>query len=599
MKRYTILLAVMLMFVATSCFDEFLDLDPLDQPTEAIYFTQPAHFKAGANDFYNKMIGFNVVDNSNIYDWTGYRLPTAAVTTTDVYWRNPYKYIRSNNYLIMKGEEYTGNKDEIRQYVAAAHFFRAWHYFFLLKRYGGVPIITSVPDVDSPELLLPRNTRYEVTEQILKDLAVAIDGLPLEKDILAADKGQVSKQAAKAFKARVLLYEATWEKYVGESTDFNPGQKTTDNFNAYLTESANLSYEVMTDATYELWNKVDSMSYYYLFVLEDAKSNPRGFTKTSNKEFILRRQYDKELSRTNNNLSHTLSGGGPDREMMDMFLCKDGLPYTHSPNAKGYNLMTDEFENRDWRLFSLVKTPKLKYWGWGAGTNGGGADYNKANYFDKTDWPTNYNYTFYPDLATGLKTGYINRKWVTENPGTETTYEAYDYPLIRLAEVYLNYAEAKCELGGGTISNADLDISINKVRARAGVAGLSNELIAPYSDLTLLGEIRRERYLELNMENFRVDDIKRWAIAEEESNKAILGMVVENPDDSPTEVATFVNGTVHLYNPAVYSYGVDETTGAVIVAPATNRFTRRDYLAPIPTNEIQQNPNLKQNPDWQ
>ncbi|MBC8054932.1 MAG: RagB/SusD family nutrient uptake outer membrane protein [Sphingobacteriaceae bacterium] len=594
MKKKIILSLISVLVLTASCNKDFLDLKPIAVPGEIGYFTTSDHFKSASNAFYNKMIGFNSVDGSNFYDWTGSRVNPGVVVSADNYWRNPWMYIRHINILLEKGENYQGDKAAIKQYISAANFFRAWQYFFLLKRYGGVPIITKSLTVADPLLYAPRNTRYEVVDQILKDLDAAIEGLPLESVISASDKGHLSKQAAKAFKARVLLYEATWEKYVGETTDFAPGQKKADNVTAYLTQAASLAKEIMDDATYQLWNGSGNWTYYYFFVLEDGKSNPNNLTKTSNKEFILKRMYDYDLARAGANLSHTLGGAtsGLDREMMDSYLMTDGLPYTHSPLRKGYNKMTDEFDNRDLRLFSLVKRPGQKYWGRGAGVNGGGADYAKANYTTINNWPTNFNYTFLPNL-TALNTGYVNRKWVTEHPLREDNQESYDYPLIRLAEMYLIYAEAKCELGGGTISDADLDISINKIRARAGVAKLTNALIVPYPDLTMLGEIRRERNLELYLENFRVDDIKRWAIAETVSNKAILGMVVKNADGTPTEVATYTVGGKAIYNPAAFPNGVDVATGAVIVQPASSIITRRDYLSPIPTDQINLNPNLK------
>lgn len=89
----------------------------------------------------------------------------------------------------------------------------------LIEVFGGVPVVTKVLDVTSPELYGKRNSRYEVVNLILSDLDEAIAGLPLEQNITSADKGKISKQAAQAFKARVLLYEATWRKYNGTSTD--------------------------------------------------------------------------------------------------------------------------------------------------------------------------------------------------------------------------------------------------------------------------------------------------------------------------------------------------------------------------------------------
>lgn len=89
-----------------------------------------------------------------------------------------------------------------------------------MKYFGGVPIITVPLDTDSPELQKPRNSRYEVADLILSDLQNAISRLPKEQNIATSDKGHISEQGAKAFKARVLLYEATWRKYNKTSTDY-------------------------------------------------------------------------------------------------------------------------------------------------------------------------------------------------------------------------------------------------------------------------------------------------------------------------------------------------------------------------------------------
>lgn len=596
------------LLLLAACEKTFLDLDPLDAPTEAIYFQNPDQFKAAANDFYNKMIGFRPVSGSNIYNWMdwgsdlsgGYGWPS-ALNTSDMYWNNPYAYIRANNILIRKGREYAGDYTGIKQYIAAAHFFRAWHHFFLLKRFGGVPIDTVVADVNSELLQAPRNSRYEVAQQILSDLDVAIEGLPLEAGIAAADKGQVSQQAAKAFKARVLLYEGTYEKYVGQATDgdgtsIGAGSKGYDAGNVikYLTEAANLASQVMSYTDYQLFTGVDSLSYRYLFILEDAQSNPKGLTKTANKEFLLVSKYDYTLLQGNANLTHT-GGGGLTRKAMDMFLCKDGLPFSVSPLAKGYAQMTDEFTNRESRMTCITGAPRQKYWGFSAAF---GANYTLANYLTVSNWPSYINVS-YPNLTTG-GSGYGSRKWSSEHPGRNDYQESYDYPQIRLAEVYLIYAEAKCELGNGTISDADLNISINKIRARAGAAPLSNALIAPYPGLTMLGEIRRERTLELFSENTRFTDLYRWGIAEQELNQVPEGMIVKY-NGQPTEVATFVNPYTNkpAYNPAVYPYGVNPVNGALILSlPPTVAMAKKNYLTSIPQDQINLNRNLLQNPGY-
>jgi hypothetical protein len=608
-KTLITITGVALMLVMSSCTKTFLNLAPQDQATEAIYFKTPDQFKAAAADFYNKMIGFRPVNNSNIYNWMdwgsdllnpGYGWPS-ALNPSDLYWNNAYSYIRANNILIGKVAQYPGNYADIKPYVAAAYFFRAWHHFFLLKRYGGVPIDTIVTDVNSGLLMAPRNSRYEVTSQILSDLNVAIDGLPLESNIAAADKGQVSKQAAMAFKARVELYEGTYEKYVGKATDGDgvtsgAGSKGYDAGNVikYLTDAASLSQQVMSYSDYSLFTGVDSLSYRYLFILDDNLSNPRGLTKAANKEFILASKYDYTLLQGNANLTHT-GGGGITRKLMDMFLCKDGLPFSVSPLAKGYAQMTDEFDNRESRMTCITGKPRQKYWGFGSAY---GANYALANYFTVFNWPSYIN-VGYPDLSNG-GSGYGSRKWSSESVNRNDYQESYDYPQIRLAEVYLTYAEAKCELGNGTISDADLNISINKIRARAGAAPLTNALIAPYPSLTMLGEIRRERTLELLSENTRFTDLFRWGIAEQELNQVPEGMIVQYKGQ-PTEIATFTNPYTNkpAYKPSTYPFGVDATTGAVILmGPPMVPMTKKNYLTSIPQDQITLNPNLLQNPQY-
>ena len=610
LKKYLILVLGVAGLFSQACTKTFLDLDPQDAGTEAVYFQSAAQFKANANDFYNKMVGFRPVNSSNIYSFMdfnsdltngGYGWPT-ALNTSDIYWNNPYSYIRENNILLQKSRGYTGAYSDIRQYCAAAYFFRAWHHFFLLKRFGGVPIDTVVTDVNSPVLYAPRNSRYEVTAQILKDLDSAIAGLPLEANIAAADKGQVSQQAAEAFKARVELYEGTYEKYVGEATDgdgtnsgagskgYDPGKVTT-----YLTDAANLAYQVMGYSDYQLFSGVDSLSYYYLFVLDDAASNPKGLTKAANKETILASKYDYTLLQGNANLTHTLGTGlAPTRKMVDMYLCTDGLPPSVSPLFKGYYKMDDEFQNRDNRMRWLVSIPRYKYWGFGAYA----ANYTLANYETLFNWPS-YISNYYPDMTTSGP-GYSNRKWVCEEPNRNDYQESYDYPQIRLAEVYLIYAEAKCELGNGTISDADLDISINKIRARAGVAPLTNALIAPYPSLTMLGEIRRERTLELYGENTRFTDLYRWGTAEAELNPPAEGNVVQY-NGAPNEMATFVNPYTNkaAYNASAYPFGVDASTGAVyLYLPPKVPMTKKNYLTSIPQDQIGLNNKLLQNPGY-
>ncbi len=629
-------------FFLTGC-ENYLDQDPQDEVTESVYFQTAAQFEYASNYFY-KRIAFEDGDETSdlsgnlTYDSPNYGQGTTSAANQDDDWDNNYTYLRYNNQLIEKAAEYTGDFSDIEESVGAAYFFRAWHHWKLLKKFGGVPIVTSVLDVSSEEVYGARNSRYEVVYQILEDLDMAIDYLPAFGDISDDDYGKVSVEAARAFKARICLFEATYEKYAdldyldGDGVTSGAGSAKPSDYPSItemLTEAKTQSEAVMNSGSFELWDHQDDMgagyseefseeyndrTLFYLFNLEDAQSNPGGFTKASNKEYIFQTIYDYTYAQINENLTHT-KPHCPTRKLMDMYLCTDGLPVQHSPLFEGYSGMVDEFANRDLRLVGLVQEPLKEYWGWGGSTNGAGAQYGVA--FE--DAGTGYDYTYVPNLTSPSNArdlGYTGRKFTTEHINRETGDESYNYPLIRYAEVLLIYAEATCELGSGSISDADLDKSINLVRARAGVADLTNDLIAPYSDLTMLGEIRRERAIELFGENFRFDDIKRWGIAEEELGYNVCVVYIQYDGES-CEFETAVDpkstdGDL-IYDESVWTYGLtteEETPstyagiastkpGALIINPSADRnFTTRHYLDAIPTDEINLNESLVQNPGW-
>jgi starch-binding outer membrane protein, SusD/RagB family len=581
---------------AVSCQKNFLDLKPEDRLTESVYFTTPTQFKYATNDFYEKMISWEPINGSSIYDFmdfgsdisanvtegvqVAYGRGAVTVPTDDKYWDNAYAYIRAVNIVLKKADGYSGKKDEIKQYVAASKFFRAWHYFFLLKRFGGVPVITTVPDIGGAEVQAPRNSRYEVVNQILADLDEAIAGLPTEQGIPTTEKGHISKWGAEAFKARVLLYEATWRKYTGTSTDFQGSAgPASDQVNQFLTEAVALAKDVMQKGGYKLWNYNSSLSNrssYYLFSIDGAGSNPGGLDKTTNNEFIIKSMYDLNLRPGNINLSHTVQTYMlPNRKMMDMYVCTDGLPISKSKNFMGYQDVSKEYQNRDYRLLSYTL-------GASAGIPSKGS------------------------IKLDGKLGYNNYKFAAYRYPTYRAdkQESQDYPQLRLAEVYLIYAEALYEKDGA-ISDADLNSSINLLRARAGVANLTNSLVSG-NGLDMLEEIRRERTVELFGECTRYDDLKRWGIAEYSLNQEICGMVVGAT--YATDFKDASGNPTTLYTPKNYEKGgVSETTvstpagdvKAILIDAAANRnFKRKHYLYPIPLRQIQLNPNLVQNNEY-
>lgn len=577
-----------------SCQKKYIDLEPTAQFTDAVYFTKPGDFKAYTTSLYGQLPGwsFNSMDNNSDLsanaNGAGADLGRGTIAVPSGGGWN-YSGIRSCNILLSKAASYEGTGD-ISQYIGEAYFFRAFAYFGLLKDFGGVPVITTVLEVNSPELQSPRNSRYEVVKQILADLDEAIAKLPTEQTIPGADKGRVSRWAAKAFKAQVELYEATWEKYVGQEPDgdgtsVGAGKAGYDaaNINKYLTDAVAMCQDVMDNGGYELWNKntaagINNLSYWYLFNLEDAGSNPGGFDKSTNKEFILQSVYDFTFRQGGINISWTVGQLFPSRKFVDLAVCTDGLPPEKSTLFQGYHKTGDEFKNRDLRLLNYL--------------------------YAATTAPASITLDF-----GGLGfSGYGNSKFGVYKFGpapngrrTDRT-ESANYPIIRLAEVYLMYAEALVELNG-SISDGQLDASINKLRARAGVAPLTNAL-ATTNGLDMKAEIRRERAVELYREGKRFDDLKRWGILEASLNPSRLGKVVGDAS-YPTDFKDASGNPTAAYKPGSYVYGeeaVQTPAGilncVVVDSKQNHAVAKKHYLWPIHAEQLRLNPQLLQNPGY-
>ncbi|KAA5823346.1 RagB/SusD family nutrient uptake outer membrane protein [Algibacter amylolyticus] len=594
--RY-IILPCMMVFLA-SCAEEFIDLTPPAEITDEVYFTEAEHFKAATNRFYPYLLdwkdqgiysdhGSDLIGYDEDSEMQIYSRGLIQAQANDDYYSDTYEALRDINLLIARAENYTG-EESIVEYVAASKFHRAWQYFFLVQRFGGVPLITEPLTENSEELYAARNSRYEVVAQIITDLDDAIAGLPREQDIASDDKGKISKWAAMAFKADVLLHEATWMKNVGTTTDGDgvsegAGSEGYDpsKIEPYLQEVVTLTKTVMDQGGYELWNYndvLDNLSHNFLFNLEGSGSNPAGLDKATNKEFIFYSKFDFTFRRAGTLVSHVYQGRTkPSRKMMDMFLTTSGLPIDKPLSGfAGYTNPEDEFQNRDLRMRAYFTNHKF------LGVI-----------------PTINND---PELRLDgtNKFGYFNSKFMSWKWGTDEAYratqtESYDMPHIRLAEVYLMYAEALYELNGA-ITDGQLNESINLVRDRAGLPALTNAFVAA-NNLDMLNEIRRERTIELYAEGAtRFNDLKRWGLAEAELGETIFGAVIEG---------TVYENNTDIYKPEVYGYGegVAETgvgeRRAVIVQPASIRnFSRDNYLFPLPTSQVNLVDELLQNPGY-
>lgn len=524
------------LFIITACEVERL---PETNISDATFWRSESDLKTANNYLYTFLPDFNTDDNmsddafglasNNISD--GSRL-APATSTAD--FNNQYTLIRAANNILEKGPKTGIAAGTLDRYLAEARFFRAWGYFNLLQRYGGVPLVTKTLTDDSPELSAASASRDEILNLIISDLDFASTKLPTPTALGTADYGRIANTAALAFKARVALFEGTRSKF----HKYGDPKK-------YLNMAFAAAKAVIDSKQHALY----SGPYFNIFQYEGEGR--------ANKENVLVKQYGVSL--TDRVTSHsycrsTLENGNksPTKSLVDSYLMKDGLPTTKSPLYKAPVLSTDVFTNRDTRLSDDV----LK----------AGDSYIFTNPVFKIS------------SLVFAKTGFTFRKyWNIVDWNNQASF--IDRNLIRYAEVLLIYAESQYELNE-SISDADLNLTINELRKRGGVAPLSNSF-AQTNGLSIRDEIRRERRVELAQEGFRYWDLIRWKTAEIELPKPILGNFFFK------EFGTSVKVNLTSDN-----YIITQAASFRKFDPA------KDYLWPLPINEIALNPNMKQNPGW-
>ena len=564
--KYAFIVAVGLML--HSC----LDLEPKDQLAETNIWSTPSDFELFANQFYGWSRNFSVVDNHSTKplhsdynsdlmtykdDRNRFSNGSNAVQESDGNYGDAYAHIRRTNLLLKNAEDYS-NQADIAQFVGEAKFFRAYSYFELVQLYGNAIIVTKPLNVTDPELKVAQNDRSEVIDFIIKDLEDAALLLPKYAEV---ENGRISQEGCWAFLSRVALYEGTWQKF---RDNVERGKSLLDIAAKAVIDSKQFSMfnpEALGDSAQK-----------YMFILEDTKSNPAGLKKDANKEYIFSRRYDEILNPIGKNITkgNLINVVWITRKFANMYLCQDGLPIDKSPLFKGYDKMDSEFMNRDNRMRYTMARPHDNFWSnsnprvtW----NGDAADLASASIKN-----------FIPNAGTG----YHNQKWAAER-AVRDNYEGYDFPVIRYAEILLNYAEAVFERDD-RISDSDLNISLNLVRCRVNkkMPKLSNEFVS-INSLDLRTEIRRERTIELFHEGFRLDDLKRWKTAETEMPQDLLGIKWKG-----TEYET-------AWPKCQYTRNAD----GILVLETGRKWAEKNYLFPLPKDQLQLNPNLKQNRGWE
>lgn len=581
MKSKYIYYLVAISFLLGSCTKNFLDETPNTNISDADFWKSSNDLKLYANGYYNTMlpaygdyyqVGFyghdadlgsdNMIKNvySNILNGETI-LPTTGGGWA---WGN----LRTLNYFLDNYSRVNDSWDNLKTYIGETYFFRATFYFNMLKSFGDLPWINKTLSVtDTAMLYAPRLARNIIADSILQDLDRAIEYLPSRAN---AEESRLNKQIAQLFASRVALFEGTWEKYHA-GTDFGvPGQNGAE----FLQKAADLAGDLIDNpAGYAIANMGVPDGYLSLFNQADYSSST---------EIMFWRKFDNAQGLSHRWYLFVPLGldRGITRNMVEDYLCADGLPVALSPLYKGDVTLADVVENRDPRLAQTIFTP-----GRAITTNRAG---NAPDIiFTKPDFPNSANTPTGYQLLKGHMTVAAQQ---VENSTQPIFY-------FRFAESLLNYAEARAELG--TLTQADVDKTINVLRNRVNMPALQLDDITVdpnwiFPALSgVINEVRRERRVELACEGFRHDDIYRWAAADE---------LILNWKPKGAKLAQW-NG--EYSQEVINKYAVDDE-GYIeyfknIPAMATGyKFKlERDYLLPIPSDQFVLNPGLgENNPGW-
>ena len=566
----------------TGCDKDFLQRDPLDDIGSVNYFKNPDDLKTYVNQFYKDAIFQRYANHGNDFDSDNQirlnvdtRLEgSRTVSSTGSI---PFADVRSINYFFDNYKKVEENHalNTYKQYLGEAYFFRAVIYFDLLQTYGDIPWITSELKPGNPSLYRPRDPRNVVADNIIAQLDSAAMYLTEDKTNGA---GRVNKWIALLLQSRVALYEGTWEKYHAiENTKFkveNPQPAK------YFNKAVEAAEKVIASGKYSIYKTGKPLSDYKdLFAMRDYSSNH---------EVMFWKKYDNNLTRgssafvTDRNFRmETPTGNTITKQLADSYLAKDGKPITGNPNFLGYTTLQIEGTNRDPRFFQTIASPDDV---WKIPTGANPVIQYWREVYDRRNTANDYN----------APSGYLILKGY--NPNMQYHVQQFeDTPsiLFRYAEVLLNYAEAKAELG--TITQDDINKSIKLLRDRVGMPNLILTDITPdpkwdfplSATMTpIINEIRRERRVELALEGFRLNDILRWAAAE----KLIVG---KRPKGF--FAAQHTGNTTPVDNEGF----LDPYKNVPSLANGYQFKLERDYLNSIPLSELVLNPGiLTQNPGW-
>ena len=497
MKKIIIPLSLLLAAFGLSSCEDFLTKAPETTLSPDTYFSSAAELDLWANKFYNDILpGAGTVAEQNADDncsMTLSALQKGTRTPSSKSWsEDTWKPLRNINYMLEHNR--CSDLKTKQMYDGVAYFFRAWFYYEMVRQYGDLPWYDHVIGSDNKEdLNKPRDPRGYVMLKVLQDLDKAYELLPAKWSTDAVY--HVSKDAALAFKSRVALFEGTFRKYHAGTAFVPQDEQTFDGVTIssewFLRQAVDAAGKIVgtrklyTGNTMGIAEKDTDASYREYFLLETAETD----------ETILSRRYSVDvLVRHGIQFDYKNQHRSASNRFVYHYLRRDGTPIALKDTTLTYAAM---FENRDPRMAQTLQGPGYK-----------AVDGDKP---EQISFERTFN-------------GYRVIKYISDSSHETASTSTTDYPLIRYAEVLLNYAEAKAELG--ELTKADIDATINVIRARVGMPAMTDvpttvdpiigavykkSLNGDYLSAPIL-EVRRERTVELFCEGFRQWDLLRWGL---------------------------------------------------------------------------------------
>jgi hypothetical protein len=567
-----------------SC-EDFLDRNPKTSITANDYFKTASDLEIYTNRFYQELIApaYDDVGSDNVTISTNANTMYTMVNSDGILPSNvgdwdiaDWTHLRRINYMLdnIRPENMNIGQEELNHFIGIAKFFRGDYYYKKVKKYNSVPFYGKAMTDTDEDLYKPSDTRELVVDSIISDLEFAAAHI---KPALG-QRTRINQYAALALLARVCLYEATWRKY-------HPSLGLTASAGAYFEKASAACRKIMDAGLFGLYGS-GAGDYGDLFCMPKLRDN---------REILMAVEYDQTLGRGNN--THIVLGmyWGLSRSLMEAYQMADGSDFSYVKPDGTYKSYVEVFEGRDPRFAVTFAYP---------GFNISPEIEGNRPYIPKTTFGGFDQIKFYP-------------KETAQRVGWNMNYTSL--PLFRYAEVLLIYAEAKAE--AGTLTQADLDNSINLIRARVGMPPIG------YS-AKVLDDIRRERRVELACEGFRLDDVKRWAKGTEWMGAKPQGLYVQGygafdvtgdgePDVAILRDADDLSPIAHLpadiqakiekeylyvngNRTSIYLNQPDGKSGFMeFVTSENRRWEDRFYYVPIPNQQLLLNPNLKQPPGWE